>query len=376
MLTVERVDTTVRAQVRRFVHLPYRLYVRCPQWVPPLLGDAAFPLDRRRHPFYEHSDAAFFLAVRDGRDVGRIAALEHRPFNTYHSTRQARFFLFECEEDLEAAAALFEQVFAWARARGLRQVAGPMGFSAFDGYGLLVAGFEHRQTMTMASYNFPYYARLLEALGFEKAVDFDSWYLDGQTFRLPERAHAVAERVRRRGTLRVKQFSTVRELRAWAPRIGAAYNEAFRHNWEYYPLSQREIAFLVDTLARVADPRLITVILYGEEIAGFLLAFPDVSAALQRARGHLFPWGLIDLLLERRRTRRVALNGVGIIPRFQGAGGNVLLYTTLERMLRERGFLQAEVTQVAETALQVRRDIARFGAIPYKKHRVYMHVIG
>ena len=116
MLTAEKIDTQNKTQVRRFVQIPFRLYAKCPQWVPPLLGDAELQLNRPKHPFYEHSDADFFIATREGRAVGRVAALVNRRFNAYHKTRQAQFYLFDCEDDQEAASALFDQVFAWARA--------------------------------------------------------------------------------------------------------------------------------------------------------------------------------------------------------------------------------------------------------------------
>ena len=115
MLTIEKIDTHSKEQVRRFVRLPYRLFDGHPQWVPPLMIDVEMQLNREKHPFYEHSEADFFIAQRDGRVVGRIAALENRRFNQYHGTRQAQFYLFECEDDLEAATALFEKVFEWAR---------------------------------------------------------------------------------------------------------------------------------------------------------------------------------------------------------------------------------------------------------------------
>jgi len=152
MLSVEKIDTRSKAQVHRFIHLPLRLYANHPQWAPPILSDIALMLNWQKHPFYEHSDADFFIATRDGRDVGRVAALENRRFNEYHTTKQAQFYLFDCEDDPEAAAALFEQVFEWARARGLNRVVGPKGFGPLDGYGLLVEGFEHRQMMTMMNY--------------------------------------------------------------------------------------------------------------------------------------------------------------------------------------------------------------------------------
>jgi GNAT superfamily N-acetyltransferase len=376
MLTLKIVDPLDRAAVRRFLRLPFRLYAGHPLWVPPLLLDAAMQLDSRRHPFYEHSEAAFFLAVRDGQDVGRIAALENRPFNRYHKTRQAQFYLFECIDDLEVAAALIDAASDWARARGLDTLVGPKGFGALDGYGMLVDGFEFRPAMTMMNYNPPAYPRFLEALGFEKEVDFVSCYLNRKRYRLPERIHRVAERAARRSGLRVVRFQTKAELRRWADRIGEAYNRTFVNNWEYYPLSAKEIRFLTDSLLTVADPRLVKLIARDEEIVGFLFTFPDVSAALQRSRGRLLPFGVADLLLEAGRTRWLAINGAGVLPEYQGRGGNALLYVELQRTLEESRFQHADLTQVAETAVQMRRDLLNIGGVPYKNHRVFRKGIG
>jgi GNAT superfamily N-acetyltransferase len=371
MLAVETIDTRSKAQVRRFVNLPFRLYVGHPLWVPPLRMDSALMLNRQKHPWYEHSDADFFIAARDGRDVGRVAALENRRFNAYHKTRQAQFYLFESENDPETASALFERVFEWARARGLERVVGPKGFGPLDGYGLLVEGFEHRPMMTMMNYNYDYYPRLLEGLGFEKEVDFVSCYLSAEAFRLPERVHSIAERVQKRGALRVKRFASKRELAAWAGRIGEAYNKAFVNNWEYYPLTAREVKFVVDNLMLVADHRLIKIITHDDDVVGFLFGFPDVSGAFQRAKGGLFPLAIFDLLLEMRRTKWVALNGAGVLPEFQGRGGNALLYSEMEKTVREFNFQHADLTQVAETAVQMRQDLINLGGKAYKNHRVY-----
>lgn len=374
MLTIEEVDTRNKAQARRFLRIPYRLYRGHPQWVPPLLIDSAMYLNRQKHPFFEHSDGDFFIAVCDGRDAGRLAVLENRRFNAYHGTRQAQFYFFECEDDQEIANALFERAFEWARRRGLNALVGPKGLGPLDGYGLLVEGFEHRQMMTMMNYNYPYYPQLLDRLGFVKEVDFVSCYI-GLDFHLPERVHRIAERVLARGTLAVRRFTNKRELKSWSLRIGQAYNKAFVNNWEYYPLTDREIRFVVDNLMLVADPRLIKIITHGEDVVGFLFAFPDVSAALQRARGRLLPFGLFDLLLEMRRTDWVSLNGMGILEEFQGRGGNALLYTEMEKTIRDYKFKHADLTQVAETAVQMRSDLFNLGGKPYKNHRVFVRSI-
>ena len=372
MLTIEEVDTDNKRQVKRFVELPYKLYKDCPQWVPPLYIDAYMYLNRRKHPFHEHSNVGFFLAVRDGQDVGRIAAIENKPFNKYHGVKKANFYFFDCENDLEAASALLNQVDAWSRTHELNAVVGPKGMGPLDGYGVLVFGFEHRQTMTMLNYNYPYYQQLIETQGFTKEVDFVSCYLPADKFQVPERVEKITERVMQRGGLRAKKFGNKRELIAWAPRIGKAYNEAFVHNWEYYPLTQREIDFVVQNIMTIADHRLIKIIIHGEDVVGFLFAFHDVSAALQRAHGRLFPFGLIDILLELKRTNTVAVNGMGILPQHQGHGGNAILYSEMGHTLFNfKQFTHVEMTQVAETTEQMRADLKNLSGVEYKNHRVF-----
>ena len=372
MLTIEKIDTDNKSQAKRFVEFYYKLYEDCPQWVPPLYMDAYLPLNRKKHPFFQHSEADFFLAVRDGEVVGRICAGENKPFNEYHKTKKAQFYFFDAIDDLEVARALFDTVFDWARARGLDTLIGPKGLSPFDGYGILIEGFEQRQMMTMMNYNYDYYPKLVEALGFEKEVDFVSCYLPSEAFKIPERVERIAQRVLARGNLWVKHFKSKKELVSWAQRIGETYNRTFIHNWEYYPFSQGDIDYAVQNVFMVADPQLIKLIMHGDDIVGFLFAFPDVSAALQRAKGRLFPFGLVDLLLEMKRAKTVSGNGMGVLPEFQGTGGNALLYYEMGKtMLDFKHFEFVEMTQVAETTKQMRADLKNLNGVEYKNHRVY-----
>ena len=372
MVSIEKIDTDNKSQAKRFVQFYYDLYKNCPQFVPPPFGDAYLPLNRKKHPFFEHSAADFFVAVQDGKVVGRICVADNRPFNDYHKTKKAHFFQFDAVDDLEVARRLFEAAFDWSRARGLDTMIGPKGLSPFDGYGIQIEGFEHRQMMTMMNYNYAYYPRLVEALGFEKEVDFVSCYLPSEAFRVPERVARIAERAMQRGNLKVKNFKSKRELLGWAWRIGEAYNKTFINNWEYYPFSKGDIQYAVDNVITFADHRLIKVITHDEDIVGFLFAFPDVSAALQRAKGHLFPFAIFDILLETKRTKTVSGNGMGILPQFQGTGGNALLYNELAKTLFGfKQFEHVEMTQVAETTHQMRADMKNLNGVEYKNHRVY-----
>jgi len=376
MVTIQLVDTNNKTQVKQFVEFYYDLYKDCPEWVPPLYIDAYLPLNRKKHPFFEYSDADFFLAFRDGKVVGRICAGENKLFNQYHKTKKAQFYFFDCIDDLDVAKALFDAAFDWVHQRGLNIVIGPKGLSPFDGYGVLIEGYEYRQMMTMMNYNYPYYQKLIEALGFEKEVDFVSCYLPSDAFKIPERVERIAKRVMERGKLSVKNFKSKKELVGWAQRIGETYNKTFINNWEYYPFTQGDIDYAVQNVFMVADHRLIKLIMHGEDIVGFLFAFPDASAALQRAKGHLFPFGIFDLLIEMKRTKTVSGNGMGVLPEFQGTGGNALLYYEMGRtMLDFKQFKFVEMTQVAETTHQMRADLKNLNGVEYKNHRVYRKVI-
>ncbi len=375
MITTEKVDTHNKAQVNKFIDFSYRLYANHRYWVPPFRADVETQLNKEKHPFYEHSDADFFLAIKDGHVVGRIAALENVHFNQYHKTKQAQFYLFDCAEDSEAARALFGCVFDWAKARGLDKVVGPKGFGVLDGYGILHDGYEQRQMMNMMNYNYPYYVTLVEENGFEKEVDFVSCYLSRGTFNLPDRVNSIAERVIKRGQLAVQNFKTKSDLKAWAKRIGILYNNSFVNNWEYYPMTEREIKFILDNILTVADPKLIKIITHEGEAVGFLFGFPDVSASMQRIKGRLFPFGIVDLLMELNRTNWISLNGAGILPEYQGRGGNALLYSEMEKTVKNYRFEHADLTQVAETAVQMRHDLINVGGKMYKNHRVYHKAI-
>ena len=374
MVTVEQINPSDKKQVKRFIQIQFDLYQDCPQWVPPILIDRRAQFDKKKHPFYEHSDADFFIASKDGNDVGCIAALENKVFNKHQGKNQATFYLFHSVDDQEVADALFNSVFDWARARGLTQVVGPKGFGPLDGYGIQTKGYEHRQMMTMMEYNYEYYPTLMDNLGFRKEVDFLSCYFDISKVQenFPDRIHRIADRVQKRGTLKVKRFKNKRELAAWGQRIGEAYNKAFVNNWEYYPLSQREIDFVVENILVIADPKLFKIVTHGSDVVGFLFSFKDISLALQRTKGKMFPFGIFEILKELRRTEWISFNGTGILPEFQGIGGNALMYSEMAKSMDEYPFIHGDMPQVAETAVQMRSDLENLGGVPYKNHRVYI----
>ncbi len=369
------IDSKDKREVERFINFHYDLYKGTPNWTPPFRNDIKLMFDQVKHPYYEHSQADFIVAEDNGKLVGRIAAMVNNPYNEYHKVNNAQFYLFDSINDQEVADGLFEAAYDWSRQRGLTRIVGPKGFSGFDGYGIVVEGFEHHQMMNMMNYNFPYYAELFENAGFVKENEFVSCYIDVPNFDLPDSFKMIAQRVLERGKFWVKTFETKKEIMEWAPRIGKTYNDTFIKNWEYYPLSEREIVYIKDNILSFAVPRLIKLMMYEDNIAGFLFGFPDVSGAMQKCGGNLSPLCMLNLLWQMKRTNWISLNGLGMLPEYQGRGGNMLLYSEMLKTIKENNYTHAELTQMADTAFRVRSDLVTIGVQPYKVHRIYAREI-
>ncbi len=247
---------------------------------------------------------------------------------------------------------------------------GPQGFIAADGKGLLVEGFEHRPALGIA-YNYPYYGNLVEDAGFEKQLDLISCYID-RDMSIPPRVLELAERVKERRGFRVLRFRNKAELRAMIPRVTAVYNSSFVEVQGYVPITEAEAQVIAERILAVADPSLITVLMKRDEIAGFVLAYPDLSAAIQRCKGRLWPTGWYHLMREFKRTRWLNFNGGGILERYRGLGGNALLYSELYHTVVDRPqYHCADLVQVQETNRRMIQELEAMRVKPYKRHRVY-----
>ncbi len=375
-MKIIEIDPSNKRDAALFLTLPFQIYNATPQWVPPLEMDARRMLNRRSHPFYDHSEATFFLAFSspDGNHVaGRLAVLDNCHNNEFNHEQTAFFYLFECENDPQAAAGLFDAATDWAQKRGLNKFFGPKGFSALDGLGLLVKGFELRPALGIP-YNMPYYQALLEGVGFSSAGDTLSGYMS-RDIQFPEKIHQVAQAVQERRGLTIARYGKRRDLQSLVPKLRDLYNASIEGTPGNAPLTDDEVATMADQMLWFADPRLIKIIMKDGEPVGYLFAYPDISAAIQRTGGRLFPLGWTDLLLELRRTKWININGAGIIEKYRGLGGTTILFSEMHKSVMEGRYQHAEVVQIGADNERMQNEMRNFGIDFYKAHRMYVKEI-
>ncbi len=372
--TIQEIDTSNKKQVKAFLQLPSIIYEKNQLWVPPLRSDSARMLNVGKNPYFKHSSAAFFLALdNNAKPVARLACLNHQPYNAYNHEKTAFFYLFEAVDLPGISIPLFEAAFTWARKQGLTRVVGPRGFSVLDGFGLLSEGFEYRPALGIP-YNPPYYINLIEEAGFQATEEIVSGFINRESYRDPK-IEVIAQRVQERRGLTIAKFSTRNDLRKRFPELQSLYNDAIRGTSGNFPITVEEARIMANQILWFSDPTLIKIVMKETRPVGFLFAYPDISAALQRVKGRLFPFGWLDIFFELRKTRTINLNGAGMIEEYRGSGGTAILLNEIVKSLEHSRYTHGEVVQVNATNERMLQELSNFGITFHKKHRAYSRTI-
>lgn len=373
---LDPVDHADVAGRKRFLRVAHRLYRGDPHWVAPLDSEMHRVL-APTNPFFRHARMQLWVAVRSGRDVGRIAALVDDTHNSLHGERTAHFGFLESENDPAITRALFTAAADWAGAAGMDRLLGPMNPSINDECGLLVSGFDSAPALMM-NYNPPYLPALVEAAGFTKAKDLLAFHIDLAT--APQaRLDRLAQGFRRRNPKLVVRPVTRSSLAADVPKIKRIYNEAWERNWGAVPLSDGEISLLAERLAPLLEDGLVWLAEQDGEVAGFLLALPDANEILQPLRGRMLSPGLIralPYLLGWRRPRLFRLVALGTRGEFRHRGLEAMMFAETLRAARRLGFAGCEASWVLEDNEPVIRLLGAFSAVPYKTYRIYGQPLG
>lgn len=376
--SLEILPVTNRAGLERFIRLPHELFQADPAWAPPLLMERRDALSPKKNPWFRHGEAAFWIARRGGRDVGRISAQEDRLAPAGDLGRPAHFGLLAAEDDAEVFAALLATAEAWARARGLRVIRGPFSLSINEQTGLLVSGFD-TPPMLMMPHDPPYAGPRLEQLGYRKVRDLLAYVAEASIPVWPAAARVVARGLPTGVTLRPMRRGALREEVAALIDI---FNDAWSGNWGFVPLTEEEVAHLASELRPLLHERLVWFAEMAGKPVAFAVCLPNLNEAVRDLSGRLLPFGWAKLLWRLKiagvATARVPLMGVR---RQLGAGllDRVLPLFLVEALRREAlalGLKRIELSWVLEDNLPMRHLAEALGARVYKNYRVYEKRVG
>ncbi len=359
--------------LRAFIDFPYHLHSGRPLWVPPLRVEIRQLLSRDKNPFFEHGEATYFIARRGDRVVGRIAAVTNHLHNETHSDDVGFFGFFDCEDDQEVADALVAEVVTRNRSKGHRILRGPVSFSTNDECGVLVEGFNEYNSMLMP-YNPPYYPRLLEAAGFNKAKDLYAWECSTwhRPTRPPERSARARKVVLKRLGLEMRNFDKRRFSRE-VETIKRLYNDCWEHNWGFVPMTDREVEHMASQFKPIVDPDVVPIVERNGEPVAFGLSLPDVNHALLRNRsGRLLP-GLLRILwgLKRRKIRQIRVLLMGVIPEYRGKGVEAAMYHQIWDRAMAHGMYHGEAGWILEDNAPMNNSLQKMDFRHYKTYRLY-----
>ncbi len=341
--------------------------------MPPLIFERRAFLDRSKNPFFEHAEAEYLLAMRDGRPVGRITAHVDSRWDAYHGGKDGFFGFFECEDDPEVAAALIDAARAWLRERGRERVLGPMDFTTNDECGVLVEGFDE-PALILEPWHPPYYGALLEGLGMTKAMDLLMWDLWLGDLTQGDRFHEFIEDAARKAETEhgvVIREMRKRDLRAEVKRFMDVYNEAWGDNWGFVPITDAEIDFQAQNLKPVLEERWAMIAEKDGEVIGAALTLPDINQVLVKMKGRLLPFGWWHFLTGRRKITRVRIFALGVKPAFQHTGVAAAFYVR-HREVAEIGPQKGGHTGwILETNEAMNRAMEGMGGTVSKRYRIY-----
>lgn len=375
--SIEVVPVETARDRERFLQLPWRLQGGDPCWVAPTRSRQRAFLDPRRGPFYEFGEAALFLAVREGRDIGRISAHVSRRYEHFHDGATGFFGFFECENDPAAAGRLLAAAADWVRARGKTRLVGPLSFTIYDEIGLLVDGFDSLPALLL-THNPPCYAPLITAHGFRKSVDWHALRISSRDID-PAAMEAQAAEIIHQAGLQMRKPVPAEVLRR-APEIMDLFNEAWAGNWGHIPFTSTQFNTILRELRPLLRSDLIRIVCDGDRIVGFTITIPDLNPLMRELNGRLNLWHMIRLYraAQHQPLKRVKTVLLGIRRAYRNRRlHDAMILDTYAHLIRTQPLLeQGDCSLICEQLRVFIRSLERYGARPYKTYRIFEKTLG
>ena len=373
-MAVEIRQIETKRELKQFIQFANDLYADCPYYCPPLLFDELNCFDPEKNPALEVCEFQLWMAYREGKPVGRVAGIINRRANEKWGFKHVRFGWFDFIDDIEVSKALLDTVAAWGKARGMDALNGPVGFTDFDHEGLLLEGYEYPAVMA-SLYNYPYYAKHIDAYGLTKEAD----WIELQVFppkQTPERIERLAEMVKQRYHVKIVKVKNSREL---VKRFGIEYMDvidaAYQKLYNFQPMTDKQKNYYKDMYFQFLNFDFVTLVVNEkEELVGVGLGMPDIASALRKSGGKLFPFGWYHLLkaLKAKKMERFSFLLIAVRPDYQDKGINALFLQDQIPIINQYGIKTLETTSMLETNTKVLSFFMQFDHKQHKRHRAYI----
>ncbi len=369
---LEIIEVKTKKQRKEFVEYPLRLYKGNPYFVPPLYGDE-MKMFTEKNVYHRTCLSVFFLAVKEGKTVGRIQGIIQKQYNEIHGTKQVRFTRFDSENDAEIAKALFAAVEAWAKAQGMTEMVGPLGYSDLEREGLLIEGFEYLSTFE-EQYNYDYYAGLIEEYGFVKDVD----WVESRLFATPqqdERLKTLSERAMKRHNLHIagENMSMGKFIKKYADGIFACIDECYKELYGVVPFTPEMMEQMIGQFKLLLNRKYFMAICdENEKVVAFGFCIPGIGKAVQKSGGKLTPCTLIRLLNAVKHPTSVDLALIGVLPQYRNSGLTAFAFTMLQDILSDDKVEYLETNLNLETNANIQSQWKHFKSIQHKRRRSYI----
>lgn len=367
MIAIREVKTA--KDRKKFVKLPFQLYKGNSYWVPPIIADELKTITPEKNPAFEFCNAKFWLAEKDGKIVGRIAGIINPLINEKNGEKMARLSRLEAIDDKDVFDLLLKTVEEWAKAEGMDGVNGPLGFSNLDHQGVLVEGFNYLAVVA-SDYHHEYVHKHLERLGYQKEMDWLEFRITMPKV-IPDKVQRVAQIVQQRSGFKIKHFEKISEILTYKDKIFEIFNESFDVLFGTFRFNQKMIDFYVEKFIPIINPKLVKLLISkDDEIIGFVLAMPSLSKAMQKANGHLFPFGFLSLKKAIDHPVEMDLALTGVKPQYIPNGAAALLTYELYYSSIQLGVKHTETTGMLENNAAT-NEWKAWDHIQHKRKRCY-----
>lgn len=370
-MAVQIREVTFDKGISDFINFPHDLYADDPIYVPEIFIGQKDMMDPKKYPFHKYGKVKYFLAEKDGKIVGRIAAIENPNYNRHHQSNVGFFGFFDFVNDEEVAFALLDKAKTYAKENGHDYLMGPTNFTTNETAGTLVDGFDDSPKIMM-TYNKPYYGKIIETYGLQKEMDLYAYmiYTDKASEKSLRIADAVEARLKNRG-ITIRNVN-LKDINNEAKKIQKIYNDAWEENWGFVPFTDDEFEYLKNDLKMLLDPAFAYIAEKDGAPIGFGLTLPNINEILiKNKRGKLFPFGIFRLLFGKKKTKTVRVLALGVMEEYRKLGIEAIFFAKNIKVARERGLIGGEASWILENNEPMRAAAEHLNGVKYKTYRLY-----